>query len=549
MHKFLLLLKVQLKPVLAGERGAVNLAKERQPGGQMRKTLYDKGKPAAAGRGSRGYMPMLVASAIVMITLVVSFCVPIAELLAPLGQLYILPAITMTAASITVLITTIYKTNGLLFGFKDYDLVMSLPVKTSIVITSRLFMLYLMNFIFCLFIMVPSCIIYAVYASPSAGFYPLFILSLFFIPLIPIAIATAIGTLIAYAASFFKRKSGLSVVFTIAVMLVWMLVVMNMRTIVEKFADIGASITSTIYRVYPPTAWFANAVSDFDIPAFLLFIGVSVGAFVAFVAIVAKNFARINSAITANRTTSNYKIQELKQISPKKALFKKEFKRFTSSSSYLLNTGIGVILLTIASICMLLFGRDQVLAFMGMPGLSDMLANVLPIAMAFFLVIACTTSSSISLEGKSLWIIKSMPVSSRDILLSKLWVNLAIIIFAVAVNSTIFSIVFATTPLQVLMMYLTPLAYGVYVALFGLKLNLAYPDFSWDSEVKVVKQSMPTMVITFSGMAITIVPALLAFAFGEVIIYIVTAALVIISIFLYRNIMTKGVRIFDHLSA
>jgi len=62
----------------------------------------------------------------------------------------LLPAITMAIASIITLFTTIYKVNGILYAFKDYDFIMSMPVKIKKIIYSRMVLLYLMNLTFTL---------------------------------------------------------------------------------------------------------------------------------------------------------------------------------------------------------------------------------------------------------------------------------------------------------------------------------------------------------------------------------------------------------------
>ena len=64
------------------------------------------------------------------------------------------------------LVTTVYKAPGLLFAFKDYDLLMSLPVRTGSLVASRLLMLYGVNLAFTLLTMVPAWVVYAVFAAP-----------------------------------------------------------------------------------------------------------------------------------------------------------------------------------------------------------------------------------------------------------------------------------------------------------------------------------------------------------------------------------------------
>jgi len=500
--------------------------------------------PKQAGK-RMGYTALMVFVAIIMIGVVTGFSYMIAESLAPVGLLDLLPAVMMTAACIMALITTIYKTNGLLFGFRDYDLVMSLPIKTSTIIISRMLILYGLNILFTLALMVPSTVVYCIFASPPPAFYPVFILCLIMVPMIPIIIATVIGSLIAFAASHFKRKSGMNVVFTVIVLLVWMVFCMNMNSIAADFANIGQTFMDMVNRIYPLAGWYTEAVCGLNMVSFALFALVSLGAYALFVAVVAKNFKSMNAAITANRTTSDYKMQELKATSPKKALFKKEWKRFSSSSAYVMNTAIGIIMLTIVCVLIVVMGAGMVMEFLGFDSILGGLAAIAPLGIALFVGLTYTTACSISLEGNRLWIIKTLPVNTKDILWAKIKVNLVLVIPAVIINATLLNIALKPDAASTIMMYVTPIVYGFFISFFGMQLNLAFPVFNWESEVAVIKRGTPVMLTTLIAMAITLAPLILAAIFGQAVVYIATAALAIVSIFMYRSIMTKGVKTFD----
>ena len=113
----------------------------------------------------------------------------------------------MALTSKIVLFTTIYKVKGTIFGFKDYDMVMSLPVSNSQIVASRLILLYSINFVFVLIIIIPMMIAYAVLALPGLQFYIFGILMLFFIHLIPIIVASCFGTILAYLAMRVKYSN------------------------------------------------------------------------------------------------------------------------------------------------------------------------------------------------------------------------------------------------------------------------------------------------------------------------------------------------------
>lgn len=120
-----------------------------------------------------------------------------------IGRVDLLLAVMMAATSVVGFFTTIYKAGDVLFGFKDYDLVMSLPVRTRHVVASRVLQLYVLNLLFSFMVMVPAGAVYAIKVNPGALYYLYFLITLVWIPLVPIIGATIIGALISWIASRF----------------------------------------------------------------------------------------------------------------------------------------------------------------------------------------------------------------------------------------------------------------------------------------------------------------------------------------------------------
>ena len=464
---------------------------------------------------------------------------------------YIVLNIMMMASSVMVLFTTIYKVNGTLFGFRDYDMQMSLPIKTGTLIASRILILYGFNLLFVFGVVIPAAVAYAIVAQPAAAFYPLFIVTLFAVPLLPIIIAAVIGTLIAVAASRFKRKNGLSVVFTVAAFVIFMVVWMgfwsNSSDVIMNFADIGGSVNNVLTGIYPMVALYGNAVAGFDIVSLILFLVISFGAFAAFTAVVAKLFKKLNTSITTSRAAANYKMTELKETPPKKALQKREMKRYFSSSQYVLNTAVGPLLLVVVSIILLVSGKDGFGVYSEIPQFGQLLSVAAPMGIALFLSLASTTASSVSLEGKNLWIVRSLPVDTRLVLKAKINVALTIFLPTVAICGTLFNLALRPDPLFVVLMYTIPLAYSYFAAYLGLACDLKNPKLDWTNEVTVVKQSKPVLLTMLAGMLLTIVPALLALPFGIIPILAAFVLVVVLDFVLYRSLMTKGVAQFESL--
>ena len=95
--------------------------------------------------------------------------------LGSMGMAEVIPSYALAITSIVTLFFTAIKANGVLFAYKDYDILMALPVKTSTVIASRFLTMYVLNLIFTALVMVPMGISYIVWQGPGFLFYPVWI--------------------------------------------------------------------------------------------------------------------------------------------------------------------------------------------------------------------------------------------------------------------------------------------------------------------------------------------------------------------------------------
>lgn len=497
---------------------------------------------------SIAFAVIIIFSMAMMMFYAVMYSVMMGSAFSKINALELLPALMMTSCSMIILFTTIYKIKGTVFGFNDYDLLMSLPVKTSTLVISRLVVLYSLNFFFCIFLMLPAGGVYIYYANPDITFYAGFILSFLFIPMIPIVAASVIGLIIHLAAARFKHKNAVNLFITLSFFMLIMYVSFNQSNFILNMADIGQSIMKQVNRFYPLAVMYTNGVCKSDFLSLFIFIAVSILAFAVFVFFVGKKFKSINTLMAASRTTSNYKLTSLNVSSPFVALYKRELKRYFSSVNYVLNTGVGFLLFTMASVALIFTGTGKLEQLTGIPGAVDIIKEAGPIAVSVFVVLSCTTACAISLEGKNLWITKCIPIGTKTIFLSKLAVNLTLSIPAIMINSSIFSIIFKFSFGQTALMFLVPAAYALYTALMGLAVNLAYPNFTWSTEITVIKQSAAVMLAMVFGMLSVAVPLILLFTVdginAKILTYATFVLLLAVDSVLYRHVMTNGVKTF-----
>lgn len=495
---------------------------------------------------------ILLTSLFGLMLMCVSFmyCYGIGLTLNMVGMIYVLPELVMAIISMVTLMTSVYKVKGILFGFKDYDLLMALPIQTSSIVISRFLLLYIVNFIVTFIILIPSTIVYGILGNPTLWFYITNILSLFMIPLAPMVAAYVIGLLIALISQRFKSSNFINVVFSVVTIGLIMLLSFGINN-TEQISDFGTGLSKSIDELYILARWYNAGVVQGEVGYLLLFVLFSLLIFGIFAFIVGSKFKTINTYMNSNYTKSNYKLESLKQGSPLLALYKKEINRFFSSSLYVMNTAVGIVMLTMGAVATIFLKPDQLAQLMDIPGAAHQLGAIFPLGISLFIAMTYITACSISLEGNNLWVLKSLPIPARTIFLSKILVSLTITIPAIIVNGVLIIFALQLNFIEGLMVIFLPSAYAILTAIWGLIINLMFPKLKWTTETTVIKQSAASMIAMFSSFFLVGIPVVLLIVSGmKNSLYInggTGAAVLVLSFILYQYLIRRGSENFKRL--
>ena len=268
--------------------------------------------------------------------------------------------------------------------------------------------------------------------------------------------------------------------------------------------------------------------------------------------LISRSFIRI---VTSSGPVAKRRYVEgtLRRGSVDAALLKKEFSRFTSSPNYMLNCGMGVLMLPVLGVLMLIKGNDLAAVMV------ENLVWLPDVTNIIFIAAVCTVASmnnmvapSVSLEGKSLWLVQSLPVVPWQVLRAKISVQLLLTGIPALFAVVCVAIVCRMTALQILLSVLTVGLYVLLVALFDSFLGLRMPNLAWTSEITPIKQGMAVTVSVFGGFLCTIVFVGLYFALGRwlgstVYLLIVDALAAVLAVLLAIWHKTKGAAIFASL--
>lgn len=481
--------------------------------------------------------------------MIMMYCVATAIGYGLIGIANAIPATCAVTISAIAFFFTILKTNGYLFAFKEYDMLMSLPFSPKTIAADKFLYMYVATLPWYITVSLAMLIGYGVFAKPSIIAYFVWIVFTFVLPIIPMIVAAFIGFLIARVSAGFRKTNIVQTVllfifcifcFSLQFIIDAVLKNNDIELVVEKVAD----NIEGIGKYFPPVAWFSGAIVNLRISDMLLLLGVTVLLFEIVFSIVGKNYRQINSALTSHAATKQYKMTVQKKRNVVNSIAFKEFKCFTGCQAYLVNAGMGEVLAFILTIVALFVKFDKIIQVVtkGAPISADIVFPAIPLIAYFLIGMVATTACSPSLEGKNYWILQSMPISKKTIYHGKMLFNLYLAVpFAILLTLSLsFS---ARVPvLNVIIYMFEVIALCLFSTTYGCVCGVKHLRLDWENEIEVVKQSsgvalymLPNM---FGCMALIVLSVFLGTRIdGNVVCMMIAALALILTVICYLRVM------------
>ena len=402
---------------------------------------------------------------------------------------------------------TVFKTNGYLFNFKEYDMLMSLPFEAKTVAASKFLYMYVKSIPWHLSISFAMLAGYGYFAHPGFLTYPVWIVLTFFLPVIPMLLASFLGFLIARVSAGFRKTNIVQTVLTFAFVLFcfgirFFIEDMFRDDKVEQTLESISGTTANAAEYYLPAGWFTNAVTKLSAIDILLMLGVCIALFAVVFHIVGNSYRNINSALKSHAAARNFRMKEQKKKSVVNAIAFKEFKRMTGSTTYMVNVGMGVILASLLGIITLVIGFDKIIStvMQGAPLTAAMLQPAIPFIVYFCVGMMSTTACSPSLEGKNYWILQSLPIEKKTVYQGKMLFNMYLNV-PFAVFSIICLCISAKTPfLNSLLYVILGISLCTFSTTWGCVCGVKHIKLEWENEVEVIKQGAATAIYMLPNM-------------------------------------------------
>ena len=393
---------------------------------------------------------------------------------------------------------SVFNTYAGLYLPKDNDLLLSMPIPVSALVGARLFGVYLMGLLYSAVVILPAIIVYWVKAGVTLPAVLGGLLITLLISVFVLTISCVLGWLVAKISQELKHKSLITVLVSLMVIGAYYFVYFKAQGMIQDLLAnatvYGARIKDAAYPVY-----LFGSVGIGDVWASVIVSAAVAVLFGLMWVLLSHSFLQIATA-TGKVARREYRETHNRHRSANTALLCREFSHFTANPNYMLNCGLGSFLMPVCGIAVLWKGSELFAVldaiFAETP---DSVPLLLGVVFCGFASMNLTTAPSISLEGKSLWLLQSLPVEPWRIFRAKIEMQLLLTGLPLLLCIACTAAVYPMHPMQLLVLLLFEGSFVLLMALVGLSLGVKMPTLTWTNEIVPIKQGGAVMLTLFGG--------------------------------------------------
>ena len=424
------------------------------------------------------------------------------------GLSYVYFVLAGLIAFLLMFIGSVFVAQKQLYESNDNELLLSMPIPPSYIVLTRLLSIYIIDFAYGLFVSLPSIIVYGMCAGLTVKTVLIFTVSLFALPALAAVFSAIFGWLLMLLTAGSKRKNIINTILMLSLFFGYMAFYGNITKVLSVLSTRGYDIANTLKIAFPPLYYYGTAIGNGSVLSLLLLLVFTLVPAFLVTYIISHSFIKL---ATKKVSSGNYRYvsKKLKRSGKKSAMLGKEAKRLFSSPNYLMNSGLGSVFTVILTVLLAVKGESFISPEKfglspadGAALMTDAFPVIYALAITLSVLMNNTAAPSLSLEGASYGILRSMPLSYSDIIVPKITLNFlwgavpSLLAFIVALVRFDFSAV------NYLYIFFLPLAAQLAVAMWCMFANIMFPKFEWVNEVTVIKQSAATLLGMLGGIGV-----------------------------------------------
>lgn len=444
------------------------------------------------------------------------------DVLIPLQQTGLLVGLLLMGISVTVFFFAIFLVPSIYYFSKDVETLLALPLQPWVIVASKFVVTVIYEYFTILFFAVPVLVAYIEKVQPTFGFYPILLIVILLLPVVPLILSSILIMLVMWLIPFAKNRdffNYLSTFFALALAIGINVMAGSASTISQDvllnlLMQGNNSLTRLFTYVIPNIRFGVEAMVQIDYGQLLIYVGMVAAAILLFIFIAQIVYFR--GAIGINETSASRK--RLKSSAYAKSTLSgnvlatytfKELKLLIRTPIYFMNCVSTVVLLPV------ILSVSMIPAMQSTGELEEILAQIpwnRPELGIYVIGIgACIgwgmtslnliTPTSISREGTNAYFMKYIPVPYFTQLTAKVLSGLSISLLGILLI-LIPAAFFIRLPWNLTLMALvSAILASIFMNYLGMIVDVIRPKLVWEQEASAVKQNLNaffTMVPAFA---------------------------------------------------
>jgi len=421
-----------------------------------------------------------------------------------LGLQWLYHAMAALAAFGLSFISSVFLTQSALYNAKDNELLLSLPIRPGFILLSRLLLMWGFVFLTQQVILLPSAAVWWLKGPVRPAGVFMYLLTSLLLPLPAVALSSLGGWLLALAAGRVKRKSLVVTLLSVAFLALYFYAFSRLQAVMGRLAAAGESLAAAVRGTFFPAYHLGFAVAEGSGLSLLLFALCALAPAALAFALLSRRYLAVLTSRRGTRRADTPRVPE-KARSPRGALLIKELRRFVSAPEYMLNSGFGLLFIPALPVVMMLDAGTRAALLSALPAGDGLLGAAAAGVLCLMAGMVTITAPSVSLEGKSLWILRTLPVEPMDVLIMKAAMHLLVSLPFILLGAVLAAVAMRLPAWDAALAFVLPALLCALTALLGLAFNLRFPRLDWQSLMQPIKQGLSvvlTMAASFLAVAL-----------------------------------------------
>ena len=425
-------------------------------------------------------------------------------------EMLISMAVMLTTAG-TLIMSFFFVLSSLYLG-RDAAYLASLPLKPRTILSAKLTQVWVSETCIDAIILLPACILYAVKVGVDALFWVRMIVVWLLIGLLPICIIAFVASLLIRLSALWKHREILLTVSGIALLVAYMILMMNIGSITGDAADGGEMmkqfVTNNSARIagmtkmFPPAAWAAEGMLGQNMGMYFVWILVSLAAPIITVWLLGYSYRTLSMLQTETPGSGKKKLtgkESYASGSQLKACVMRELKVILRVPSYATNI-LPVSFMPLLMVIMILVvggnagGDNGGLGALIQSLPQVLIMGILAAVMAYMAGINPALSTAVTREGKGHGFLTALPVPDMTFIRAKFIVGFSFSVLGLLAATIALIVIFPAFALPAALALVLCLMFSYMNSALALSRDIKKPRLDWVTEQEAVKQNFGVLI-------------------------------------------------------